>query len=131
MKKLFLILILAIVAVSCKKDKQVGTINNNTIIGKWDLVLVTGGIANIHETAAQSGHHASVTFKPDQSCVFTYDTNITTHKTYTLVPNNISHQLNDLYIDGVYGLTLSYVNDTLGMSNKNISDATADWYVKE
>jgi len=130
MTKTILFALLLISAVACKKDKTHPSININsgTIIGKWDLVLMTGGFAGVHETATQWGHHASYTFRTDSICQCTVDTS-NTYEPYSIQTDSLN--VTSLLINGSKAFILGSAHDTLTMYNDMISDATTDWYTKE
>jgi len=115
--------------VSCKKDDK-SSINNSQLTGSWKLVLITGGIGGIHETAAQWGHTESYIFKPDATFTHTVDSTTTNFAAYTLTSDAIHHS-DGLSVGGQYLFNVDFTHDTLLVWNIGISDYTTNWYVRQ
>ncbi len=115
---------------SCRKGKNDHT--NGTVVGKWKLALVTGGLVGLHMTAAEWGHSQSFTFGTDGKCTSVFDGNAT-NGTYSLNVETLpgGNKKYHLDIKDQAHYLYAFAHDTLVLSVANISDATADWYVRE
>ncbi len=113
---------------SCKKDPPKPV---NKFTGKWEMVLVTGGIAGIHMTPAQFGHTAGITFYHDSTVSVVRDGSLATG-TYTtnIDSQNLYHKtLIKFRTDGsVY--EYQFLHDTLTLYPYGLMDGFTEWYVR-
>jgi len=135
MPKRLITILSAICLMACSKSANITPhptliINNQNLIGKWQLVLVTGGLAGIHETAAQWGHTESFTFTANNTISHSLDTALNDLGNYYLI-NDSLYAGKDVYIDSVYFNTLYAAHDTLVMANARILDGTSSWYIRQ
>jgi hypothetical protein len=117
---------------SCKKDKN--TQKTDDLYGSWKLVKVTGGIAGMNITAAQAGRDPeTIRFNANNTYTKTLKYNTTTG-VYRVDRATIAGYKNpiDIVVFDTSGkLQYTISRDTLVMSNYEVSDATADWYVRQ
>lgn len=127
-------ILLALVSASmfaCKKENRVSS--SDPIIGKWNLVLTTGGIAGIHQTPAQTGHTKSITFRTDNTYTTVMDGSVANNNYYIRDEYSADYQKNVkmLYLNGTDKYIVNYVHDTLTIDMNAVVDGTTDWFVKE
>jgi hypothetical protein len=126
------LLLLVAATISCKNKDLPKPVNQ--LVGNWELVWITGGIAGIQMTPAQFGHTANYALYPDSTCSIirdghlvttTYGTNIDSPHYYTLGTRTITFR-ND-------GATYvySFAHDTLQFYPKGLSDGFTEWYVRK
>ena len=130
MRTFILLALLSITSVACKKDRQAA--ETGRIIGKWNLVLTTGGLAGLHTTPAQSGHTESMTFRTDNTCTIINNANVTTGS-FSIKDEysaDLQKNVEMLHVDGGKYI-INYVQDTLLLGMDAVVDGTTDWFVKE
>jgi hypothetical protein len=133
MKTLTTLLIATLfLATSCRKDK-VSKQEASAIEGKWQLVLITGGFAGLHMTAAEWGHTQSYEFRSPNKCTYIYDGSVV--KTKYSLSTGISYSTGkdgtfvSVRSNGMY--EYSFVGDTLILAMNVAADGTSEWYVKQ
>lgn len=121
-----------LLAGACKKEHAASqTSGTFSLPGKWRLVLITGGIAGIHQTAAEWGHNASYTFRTDSTCTYIIDHD-TTNTTYHIRPDTAAgSSWNILTVGANIPMDIDHAHDTLILGMHDVMDGTAEWYVKE
>lgn len=131
MRKALLFALLSLTAISaCKKDKQ--TVNNG-IVGNWELVLLTGGLMGIHQTATEWGHSQSYMFLPNGRCVHSFDgksmSSIYSTREDATTYNPYKNQV--LEIKGEDQMTYQFRRDTLILGRNIATDGLSEWYVRK
>lgn len=127
---LFIALLLSM-TFSCKK--QATGVLTPTLPGKWRLVLITGGLANVRLTAAQWGHSKSYIFGEKTQCTVIMD-NVNTTTTYaTKVDKSYTTGGQGKFLIIGTGETYEYgfKGDTLQLAQDVRVDGMTEWYVKE
>lgn len=130
----FLSLITAglLLAAGCKKEK-VDNPTRLSLMAKWNLVRITGGLAGLNMTAAEWGHSQTYQFGNSNKCIYTFDGKVT-NTTY-------SFERGPSYTRGVEAdfvliknpemkYEFYFAHDTLVLAQDARVDGTAEWYVK-
>ena len=130
MRSLIIATILLMATLACKKDKKS---SNANLIGKWNLVLTTGGLAGLHVTPAQTGHTKSYVFEANNFCTIINDGRSGTSSYYVKNEYSQTYQKNVdmLYLGNTDKQQIDYAHDTLVLSYDIALDGTSDWFVKE
>lgn len=116
---------------SCKRNAA--GVPENSMPGKWKLVLMTGGIGSVRITAAQWGHTRSYQIRDDGTFTKVEDGKSTTGR-YSVgeeVLKGSGATINTVTLDGTERYSYSFAHDTLVLSMYGISDPMYDWYVRE
>ena len=131
MRRFILLVLVLVTTIACKKGKPVA--ESERIIGKWNLVLTTGGIAGIHQTPAQSGHTKSLTFRTDNTYTAVIDGSTANNSYYVKDEYSADYQKNVwmLYLNGTDKYIVNYVHDTLTIDMNAVVDGTTDWFVRQ
>ncbi len=122
--------LLVTVNYSCKKHTP--TTTHPGLTGKWQFVLMTGGIANVHLTEKQWGHTKSYIFAEKSKCTLTMDNDatVTTYKTYLDTSYSTGGQANFVEIGNGTKYEYSFRHDTLLLADDIRVDGMTEWYVK-
>lgn len=127
---LFAAMLLGLTA--CKKKNDTQSID--ALYGSWKLVKVTGGFAGMNITAAQAGRDPEVMrFNANNTYTKTlkYNTSTGVYRVdRASIPGN-NTPIEIVVFDYSSKLQYTISRDTLVMSSYEISDATADWYVRQ
>lgn len=132
MKFLTIIAGCMLLATGCKKDK-VDNPTRLSLIGKWKLVRITGGLAGLNITAAEWGHSQTYQFGNANKCVYTFDGKVT--NTSYLFERGTSYtrgvEANFLLIrNPEMKYEFYFAHDTLVLAQDARVDGTSEWYVK-
>ena len=83
-KRLILAFIAVVVMVSCNKENT-GLIGSTSIIGEWNWISSTGGIAGIKYTPETTGEQRRITFDADSVFRFYRNDSLKTESKYHLL----------------------------------------------
>jgi len=133
MKPLLLLIVpMLLNASSCKKNKETSQPPaSNTVVGKWKLVLITGGIGGIHMTADECGHSKSMLLNTDETYSFIEDGKVNKGKYKTGTDKVGNNTIDIIAFNGTDNMQYTWTHDTLVLNMYNMSDVMFDWYVRE
>jgi hypothetical protein len=117
---------------SCKKNHDTQRIND--LYGSWKLVKVTGGIAGMNITAAQAGREPeTIRFNANNTYTKTliYNTSTGAYRIDRATMPGYKDPIDIVIFNNSGKLQYTISRDTLVMSSYEVSDATADWYVRQ
>ncbi|MBX2905274.1 MAG: hypothetical protein KF744_04500 [Taibaiella sp.] len=125
----FFIFIMCLVVISsCKKsDKQ-----RNAIEGKWEMVMVTGGIGGVHLTGADLPYTQTYIFDNNGTFTWVFDAKTRTGH-YTLGKDKLSGTTTEIDIvnlDAGVDYQYSFSHDTLVLNAYDHTDITYEWFVR-
>ncbi len=130
--------IAAFVLLGCSKPRNTTTTTttpvdeSTSLTGSWKLVLITGGIAGMHQ-APGPGQNKHVTFRGDGTCttVFATDTTNTTYSLRVDTATSYGTLCNFLTIGDNDQMIYRFAHDTLTIEMDGIVDGTSDWMVRD
>lgn len=132
MRLMILIATAALLAGGCRKT-EISTSSAGFLPGRWDMVLVTGGIAGIRMTAEEYGQHQTYQFHNNGRCVITTNGNTTrtTYSTNVVADANTGQAVNYLLLANTSNrYTYSFAHDTLLLDMGSMVDGITGWYVR-
>jgi hypothetical protein len=121
-----------LLAGSCHKP-QTPVITASSLTGRWNMVLVTGGIAGIRMTAAQYGQERTYEFFENGRCTITTngDKARTSYSTNVVADPMSGRPINYLYLaNSTSHYTYTFTHDTLLLDMGSMVDGFTEWYVR-
>jgi len=112
---------------SCKKKDN----SKHGIEGKWEMVLVTGGIGSVHLSGADLPYTQSYTFDKG-SYTWVFDAKARTGQ-YTLGKENLNgtgKEIDVVSLGGGVDYQYSFRHDTLVLNPYYQGDITYEWFVR-
>ena len=122
----------ALLAGGCRKT-EVPTPVPGSLSGRWEMVLVTGGIAGIRMTADQYGQHQTYQFYNNGRCIITTNGNTTrtTYSTNVVTDAYTGQPVNYLLLANTTNkYTYTFTHDTLLLDMGSMVDGFTEWYVR-
>lgn len=133
MKFLSAIVALLLLSTGCSKNR-VDNIDRQSILGKWVLVRITGGLAGLDMSAPQWGHSLSYVFGNAKKCLETYD-GTQKNTTYSFsrgfsYTRGFEANFVSIASRGDTKFEFYFAHDTLVLVDDPRVDGTTEWYLK-
>ena len=127
-KTIFYFVLLTVIFTNCKKDSEIysqtsppscgDTVIVNKLIGEWQWIETTGGVANVHENPSNCKCDKKLVFSKD--CIMEmYKNNFLTYRQnvyFTWEINKYNEKEGGsyvLHIDSIRGITINFRLDTI------------------
>jgi hypothetical protein len=112
---------------SCKKKDNA----KHVIEGKWEMVLVTGGIGGVHLSGPDLPYTQTYTFDSKGTFTWVFDAKARTGQ-YTLGIERLStgDEIDIVSLGGGVDYQYSFRHDTLVLNAYDHTDITYEWFVR-